>query len=225
MAFGISFVDIELLIRLAQNQTAETEPISLPADAARLPPAIIPVLSETPSISDSFSTKNSETNIFAAVAENIPPVSLAINSDAEKASKNQAEENNKVADIVFSLTSETKASGIRQSPPASLPASDKQSQTDAEILFRNLLEKFRTSVVYDYETSDAFQLEEDAARRHKPLENFSRATDSSRNRTDRKKEIQDKENLRRESLRNENQSADDKKSELLKKIQAANKFL
>lgn len=223
MAFGISFVDIELLIRLAQNQTAESEPVSLPADAADLPPAIIPVLSETPSISDSFLTKNSETNIFAAAAENLPSVSLNANSGA---AKNPSEENDKVADIVFNLAPPADASSARRSPPASLPPTSKQTQTDAEeIIFRSLLEKFRMSVVYDYETSDALQLEEDAARKQKPLENFSRAADSSRNRADRKKEIQDKENLRRESLRNETQSAADRKRELLKKIEAANKFL
>jgi hypothetical protein len=235
MAFGISFVDIELLIRLAQNQLAEIKPVLPEPDAAILPEAIIPVLPETSSTSsDSFITKNSAANIVAAATENIPPVALAFNSGA----KNQAEENDKVADIVFNLTSETRSSGIRQAPPIAAPTAAvtnnfsgtqalKQNQTDAEILFRSLLEKFRASVVYDYEMSDAVQLEENAERKHKPLETSSRFADLNKTgaETGRKKALRDKENLRQEAFRNENQADDNKKRELLKKIREANKFL
>lgn len=236
MAFGISFVDIELLIRLAQNQTAESEPIRPEPDAAILPESIIPVLPETPSISDSFATKTSETNIVVAAAtENIPPVALNAGTNAEKSSKNQAEENKKVAEIVFNSVSASKQSSVKQSPVNSTPATNnfsavqtlKQNQLDAEIIFRSLLEKFRTSVIYDYEISDAAQLEEDLERKHKPLETASRFADLNKNFAEagRKKAMRDKENLRQEALRDENQTDDNKKRELLKKIQEANKFL
>jgi hypothetical protein len=246
MAFGISYVDIELLIRLSQNQTAESEPVLISPDAEIPTVAEILTLPETSSISDSFSAKNSETNIVAAVTENIPPVSLTANSGTEKSAKSQAEETDKVADIVFNLTSQTNGSGIKKSPVDSTPAANnfsgtqplKQSRMDAEIVFRSLLERFRTAVVYDYEASDALQLEEDAARTHKPFENFGRRfADSNENRaaTNRKKAIRDQENLKREALRKtaarvENQSSEDeiresKKRELLKKIREANKFL
>src|SRR5215213_8644911 len=194
--FGISFVDIELLIRLAQNQTPETETVLPAPDAAILPAAIIPVLPETPSTSDSFSTKNSETNIVATLTEIISPVSLAENS-----TKNQSEENNKVAGIVFNLTPPNNSSGIKQPvnpPPAANNFSGaqtlKQSQLDAEIIFRSLLEKFQTSVVYDYEMSDAVRLEEDAERKQKPLENPSRFANANKisAEANRKKAIQDK---------------------------------
>lgn len=147
MAFGISFVDIELLIRLAQqNRPAEIEPVLPEPNAAILPEAIIPVLPETLSTANSFVTKNSETNIVAAVTENIPLVSLAAPTDsgAEKPTRNPAEENDKVADIVFNLTSEIKASSVKQTPvktPAATnnfaaPQSPKQNHSDAEMLFR-----------------------------------------------------------------------------------------
>ena len=227
MAFGISYIDIELLIRLAQNQTLESEPVLLAPEAAILPDAIIPVLPETPLSSDSFSTKNSETNIVAMLTENLSSVSLS--------TQNPIEENNKVADIVFNLTSSTNGLGIKNSPVNPPPVTNnfsgtqplKQSRMDAEIIFRSLLEKFRTAVVYDYEMSDVVKLEEDAERKHKPLENPSRFANSNKIQTEasRKKAILEKENLQREALRNENQSAANKKRELLKKIEEANKFL
>jgi hypothetical protein len=219
--FGISFVDIELLIRLAQNQTPETEPV-LPAPAAILP-VIIPVLPATLSTSDSFSTKNSETNIVAALTENIPPVSL---NGAENTTKNQTEENNKIADIVFNLTPPNNSSSIK--PPVNpTPAANnfsgaqilKQNQLDAEIIFRSLLEKFQTSVVYDYEISDAVRLEEDAERKQKPLENPSRFVNSNAE-ANRKKDA-----LRKADIDAEDVIRESKKRELLKKIQEANKFL
>jgi hypothetical protein len=227
MAFGISFVDIELLIRLSQNQTAESEPVLFSPDAEMPPVAEILILPETLSSSDSFSTKNSATNIVAAVTENIPHVFLNADSSAEKSAKSPAEENNKVAGIVFNSASQINSTGIKQSPPVSLPASNNQSRMDAEIIFRSLLEKFRASVVYDYEVSDAVQLVEDAERKYKPFENSSRFADSSENRqqTSRKKAIQDKENFKQEAFRNETKSDDDKKRELLKRIREANKFL
>ena len=245
MAFGISFADIELLIRLSQNQTAGSEPIVLSPDAATLPPAIIPVLSETLSSSDSFSTKNSETNIVAALTENIAPVSLTVNSGAVKSTKIEDAGNNKVADIVFNSAPQTNASSVKQAPVnAPLAANNisavqnsKQSRMDAEIIFRSLLERFGASVVYDYEMSDAVRLEEDAAGNRRPFENSSRFADSSENgtETNRKKAIRDKENLKQEALRKaevdaENQSNADeiresKKRDLLRKIREANKFL
>jgi hypothetical protein len=219
--FGISFVDIELLIRLAQNQT-ETEPVLPEPPAALLPAAIIPVLAEAPSTADSFATQNSGTNIVATLTEIIAPVSLPAQS--------QTEENDKVADIVFNLTAPNNSPDIKQpvnSPPVANNFSGapalKQNQSDAEIIFRSLLEKFRTSVVYDYEMSDVVKLEEDAERKQKPLENPSRFANSNKIRTEagRKKEA---------SRKAENQSAEDeiresKKRELLKKIREANKFL
>jgi hypothetical protein len=236
MAFGISFADIELLIRLSQNQTAESEPFSPAPEVAVLPEIIIPVLPETSSVSDSFSTNTSGTNIVAALTENVPPALFGVDSSAEIPAKIQLEETAKVADIVFNLTSQTSGSGIKNPPVNPTPVTNnvsvapplKQSQADAELIFRSLLEKFRASVVYDYETTDALQLEQDAERRHKPFENFSLASagsNESRTQTNRKKAIQDKENLRREILNRENQSGDDKKRELLKKIKEANKFL
>ncbi|HEX9961663.1 MAG TPA: hypothetical protein VGB00_12055 [Pyrinomonadaceae bacterium] len=236
MAFGISYADIELLIRLSQNRLAESEPLMPAPDDAILPDAIIPVLSETPSTSDSFSTKTSGTNIVATLTENIPPVSLTNNSGAEKASKNPFEENNSVADIVFNLTSQTNASNTKNSPVNPPPVTNnlsgaqplEQSRTGAEIIFRSLLERFRTSVVYDYEASDAVQLEQEAARKHKPFENFSRpsaGSNETRAQTNRKKSIQDRDNLKREIFNRENRADDDKKRELLKKIKEANKFL
>ncbi|HEX8736370.1 MAG TPA: hypothetical protein VF721_13665 [Pyrinomonadaceae bacterium] len=226
--FGISFVDIELLIRLAQNQTPETEPVLPAPDAALLPAAIIPVLPETPSASDSFSTKNSETNIVATLTENIPPVSLAV---AENPTKNQTEENNKVADIVFNLTPPNNSSGIKQPVNPTTAANNfsgaqilKQNQMDTEIIFRSLLEKFRTSVVYDYEMSDAVRLEEDAERKQKPLENPSRFANSNAE-ANRKKEALRKAAVDAENQSAENEIRENKKRELLKKIQEANKFL
>jgi hypothetical protein len=72
--------------------------------------------------------------------------------------------------------------------------------------------------------SDAVRLEEDAERKQKPLENYSRSTNSNAE-ANRKKEA-----LRKAAVDAENQSAEDviregKKRELLKKIQEANKFL
>lgn len=246
MAFGISFVDIELLIRLSQNQTTESEPVLISGEAALSPEAIIPVLSETSFSSDSFSADNSVTSLVAALTENIPPVSSAADSGAEKSTESCDEENYKAAAIVFNLTSQIAASSVKQSTTGEMPAANnfsaaqtlRQNQLDAEMTFRRLLEKFRTSVIYDYEAGDAVRLEEDAARKHKPFESFSRRfADSNENRaeTNRKKAIRDKENLKSEALRKtdddfENQSSDEriresKKRELLKKIREANKFL
>ncbi|HEX8368777.1 MAG TPA: hypothetical protein VF604_09560 [Pyrinomonadaceae bacterium] len=247
MAFGISFADIELLIRLSQNQTAENEPVVISPDAVLLPEVIIPVLSETSFGSDFFSAKNSEMDIEAVLTGNIPPVLTAPpEASAGKPAKSLLEENNKVAGTVFDLISQPNPPGIKQSTVNAAAATNnfsgtqslKQNQSDAEIIFRNLLEKFRAALVYDYEVSDAVKLEEDAARKHKPFENFSRrfaGSNEDRAETNRKKAIRDKENLKHETLRKtdvdvENQSREEKmreskKRELLKKIREANKFL
>lgn len=236
MAFGIAFADIELLIRLSQRQAAEIE-IALRETDGEMPPVAAEILNapETPSVSDSFSAKNSQTNIVAiAVSENIPPVFSNAAASAEKPiesrrheQQQQIEETGKAAAVVFnSVASQiVKPLNAKQTPPASLSA-----RVDAEIIFRSLLEKFRASVVYDYEMSDAVRVEEDARREHKPLESFSRLDEENR-----KKAIRDRENLKREALRKtagdaENQSSVDeiresKKRELSKKIREANKFL
>jgi hypothetical protein len=214
MAFGISFIDIDLLIRLAQNQTAESRTISF-APVETLPDALIsasPVISLS---SDSFATKNSETNIAATLTEIAPPV-LPIALTME----NPAGKNEQAAEIVFKPMQVNTTSGT-QKPQPSLP-----NETDAELIFRRLLERFRAAVTYDYEIGDALKLEEDAGRMQKP---FGTANEK-RIEAQRRKLIQERENLKQEGFRKavideENQSADGKRRELLKKIEEANKFL
>jgi hypothetical protein len=217
MAFGISFIDIDLLIRLAQNQAAESQTISLAPPVEILPDALI---SATPAISlssDSFSTQNSETNITATLTETLPPV-LPVDLTLEKPAENPAVKNEKAAEIVFKPTPINTTSAAQK---PNLP-----NETDAELIFRNLLERFRAAVTYDYEISDALKLEEDAERTQKP---FGSANEK-RVEAQRRKLIQDRENLKQEAFRKsaieaENQSAADKRRELLKKIEEANKFL
>lgn len=231
MAFGISFIDIDLLIRLARNQNAENQPLVSAPEAAILADAPLvsaPALSLS---SDSFSTKSSETNIAATLTETLAPV-LPIALTTEK----PAGKNEKTAENVFNSTPTVTPSGIRNAPvnvvsPTSFtgaqkPKQDLQNEMDAELIFRNLLERFRASVTYDYEISDALKLEEDAERKQKPLGNAN----ENRIEAERRKSIQDKENFKQEALRKskideENNSADDKRRELWKKIEEANKFL
>lgn len=229
MAFGISFIDIDLLIRLARNQSAESETFLLETETGML--RDLPVLSEPVAAfsAGSFSAPDSETDIAAALTE-IAPVVLPIDLIREKT----ADENEKAAANVFNSLSLAEASGVRNlpvkpiSPTNNFPAqkSNAPNEMNAELIFRALMERFRASVTYDYEIGDALKLEEDAERKQNPCGDEN----ENRSETGRRKLLRDGENFKQEALRKagieaNNQSAEDKKRELRKKIEEANKFL
>jgi hypothetical protein len=219
MAFGISFIDIDLLIRLAQNQNAESRTDLLAPEAEILAAAFIAAAPVASLTSDSFSAQNSATNIAATLTETPAPV-LPVDLKLEKPAENPSAKNDKAAEIVF------KPAAITTTSIAQKPKPDAQNELDAELIFRNLLERFRAAVTYDYEISDAVKLEEDAERIQKP---FGK-TNENRIEAQRRKLLQDRENYKQEALRKaaidaENNNADGKKRELRKKIEEANKFL
>jgi len=218
MAFGISFIDIDLLIRLAQNQNAESQTVLPAPETEMLADALISAAPVASLSSDSFVTKNSETNIAATLTETLPPV-LPVDLTPEKPAENPTGKNEKADENVFKTTISITSGAQKPKPVA-------QNEMDAELIFRNLLERFRASVTYDYEISDAFRLEEDAERKQKP---FGKANEIQIE-AQRRKLIRDKENFKHEALRKagideENNAADGKRRELLKKIEEANKFL